>query len=474
MKKTFVSFFIVGLLGTTSCTETFEPSVDYGDRTYINDYSALVAAVNDLNKSIGERFDALNQLLDKNMADIKLAIDANTGAIQIVEGSMEGGLASINAALFNGFSALSKQLDETGKQLVYAINENGELLRLEIDKTGKLISAQIKESADALVAVIDDQTTTLAIKFNALNSLIKKGFADVTVIIGKVGEQLHLDIKDVNTSLGTINTTLGNGFTYLGGKIEANGVTIAKAINEKGEVLKVAIGENGKVISAEIEDFKDAYVGAEKDKLTWIAEISNAIKSLEATQDENAETLIEKLEAILKDNGIYGVNDKNIYMSPEMFGLIESAGEESAVYQKYLSLITGITEPAINFTQYIPDGGTHDHPGSFVLAIISTETVLAISNIMNNYAAANGKQVVELVKVPKDITYTCSIPTSANCTYPYIYSIKVTDAKGQERVEWENNTAVKTVSNIKLYPYYEGKYCATIDTYAYTRASASN
>ena len=84
MKKVLIPFLVAGMLCTTSCTELFEPSVDYGDQTYINDYSALVSVINDLNKSISERFEALNKLLDKNLADIKLSVDENTGAIKIL------------------------------------------------------------------------------------------------------------------------------------------------------------------------------------------------------------------------------------------------------------------------------------------------------------------------------------------------------------------------------------------------------
>ena len=62
MRKALIPFLVAGMLSATSCTELFEPSVDYGNQTYINDYSALVSAVNDLNKTLSERFNALNSL----------------------------------------------------------------------------------------------------------------------------------------------------------------------------------------------------------------------------------------------------------------------------------------------------------------------------------------------------------------------------------------------------------------------------
>ena len=77
--------------------------------------------------------------------------------------------------------------------------------------------------------------------------MINTGFANVTTQIGKVGDQLHLDIQGVNESLGALNTTMTNGFTTLGTKIDANGNTIATAINEQGEKLELVIDNNGKV-----------------------------------------------------------------------------------------------------------------------------------------------------------------------------------------------------------------------------------
>ena len=110
MKKSFILFLFAGLLSISSCTESFEPNVDYGDRTYINDYTALVSAVNDLNKNLTDRFDALNTLLKNGMTAIQLSIDANTGTIKIFSEEMKDNLSTINTTLFNGFSAISALL----------------------------------------------------------------------------------------------------------------------------------------------------------------------------------------------------------------------------------------------------------------------------------------------------------------------------------------------------------------------------
>ena len=161
MKKKIYPMLFVAALSLSACTEVLEPNVDYGGNTFINDYSALVDAVNNLNKTLQERFDALNQLLKSNMVDIKLAIDSNTGAIKVLSEKTEQGLKDVNTSIFNGFTTLSGKIDEQGKSIVVAMNNNGELLRLQIDETGKLLSTSLLNSTDAIVKAINDQTKSL-------------------------------------------------------------------------------------------------------------------------------------------------------------------------------------------------------------------------------------------------------------------------------------------------------------------------
>ena len=104
MNKKIIALFFAATIGLNSCTEVLEPNVDYGDKTYINDYLALVSAINDLSKSFGDRIEALNTLLKNGMAELKLSIDANTGAITVLSQTTQQGLGDINKTLFDGFS----------------------------------------------------------------------------------------------------------------------------------------------------------------------------------------------------------------------------------------------------------------------------------------------------------------------------------------------------------------------------------
>lgn len=50
MKKKIYPVLLVAALSMTACTDITEPTADYGGNTFINDYSSLVDAVNNLLK----------------------------------------------------------------------------------------------------------------------------------------------------------------------------------------------------------------------------------------------------------------------------------------------------------------------------------------------------------------------------------------------------------------------------------------
>lgn len=458
MKKSFIPFLLAGVLSTTSCTESFEPTVDYGDQTHINDYSALLAAVNNLNKSMSERFEALNQLLDKNLADIKLSIDANTGAIKAIGDNVD----TINTTLLNGFSALSAQIDATGKQIVYAINENGEMLRLEIDANGKLISSKIEAldaSLKAIVDAINSQTTKLEAKFDGLNTLIKQGFVDVIAKIGEVGDVLHLDLTKIDEKLGKIDADMLAGFTNLGTKIDTNGNKIVTAIDANGDKLELVINANGAVISTAIKDFHDDYTTNEAEQLAKMAEIIDAIKTLTDANNANAAEIIEKLNTILNSNKIYlDPNDEgSIYMTPGKFQRIEEAGENSNIYKLYVSKIEAFA-PAVDKVQVVDeagfiaggeasrppedgsnngisvDGFTHDH-AIFTAHPEKDQSILVQKGDAKVEPFSNGQVVVRIIRTALTCNYSVTIIGGGGCSFPNIYKVKIGDAEGVKYID---------------------------------------
>ena len=305
MKKKIYPMLFVAALSLSACTEVLEPNVDYGGNTFINDYSALVDAVNNLNKTLQERFDALNQLLKSNMVDIKLAIDSNTGAIKVLSEKTEQGLKDVNTSIFNGFTTLSGKIDEQGKSIVVAMNNNGELLRLQIDETGKLLSTSLLNSTDAIVKAINDQTKSLEERFAILDASLKAGFTDVKVSVDKNTGAITLLDKNTNASLEKINGSLTNGFKLLKEQISTTGNDVIYALDNNGNLLRVELGKQQEALSATIVGQTTKLIAAINDQTSTLDKRIEALSTVVETGLKNVVVSVDK------NTGAITLLDKN-------------------------------------------------------------------------------------------------------------------------------------------------------------------
>ena len=300
MKKKIYPMLFVAALSLSACTEVLEPNVDYGGNTFINDYSALVDAVNNLNKTLQERFDALNQLLKSNMVDIKLAIDSNTGAIKVLSEKTEQGLKDVNTSIFNGFTTLSGKIDEQGKSIVVAMNNNGELLRLQIDETGKLLSTSLLSSTDAIVKAINDQTKSLEERFAILDASLKAGLTDVKVSVDKNTGAITLLDKNTNASLEKIDGTLISGFQAIKTEISTTGGKIITALDTNGNLLRLELDKQQKLLSATIVAQTDKLVKAINDQTASLSSRFEALTTALSTGLANIKVEIDKNTGAIK------------------------------------------------------------------------------------------------------------------------------------------------------------------------------
>lgn len=309
MKKKIYPMLFVAALSLSACTEVLEPNVDYGGNTFINDYSALVDAVNNLNKTLQERFDALNQLLKSNMVDIKLAIDSNTGAIKVLSEKTEQGLKDVNTSIFNGFTTLSGKIDEQGKSIVVAMNNNGELLRLQIDETGKLLSTSLLNSTDAIVKAINDQTKSLEERFAILDASLKAGFTDVKVSVDKNTGAITLLDKNTNASLEKINGSLTDGFKLLKEQISTTGNDVIYALDNNGNLLRVELGKQQEALSATIVGQTTKLIAAINDQTSTL---DKRIKALSTVVETGLKNVVVSVD---KNTGAITLLDKNTQVS---------------------------------------------------------------------------------------------------------------------------------------------------------------
>lgn len=303
--KSLAMLLFAATLGLGSCDDIQDLNLNFGDRTYINDYKGLIDAVNNLNLTLKERMDALSLLLKQGLADIQVSIDANTGAITIVgqniatlDGDIKDGLSTINTTLFNGFKAVCTQIDATGTTIVAAIDNNGNLLRLQIDSTGKLLSAQMITSTEDLIKVLKENNASLAEKLELIDAAIQAGFADektsldaVKAAIEALKDKVEAGTLSNKQAIDALTEAVKSQTTSLETKLaaieEANKVGLA-TLAEKNDLMKAAID----ALAAEVK-------AGNKSNADALAEIKNIISS----QTTELSTKIAAVESAIK-NGL--------------------------------------------------------------------------------------------------------------------------------------------------------------------------
>lgn len=398
MKKKIYPMLFVAALSLSACTEVLEPNVDYGGNTFINDYSALVDAVNNLNKTLQERFDALNQLLKGNMVDIKLAIDSNTGAIKVLSEKTEQGLKDVNTSIFNGFTTLSGKIDEQGKSIVVAMNNNGELLRLQIDETGKLLSTSLLNSTDAIVKAINDQTKSLEERFAILDASLKAGFTDVKVSVDKNTGAITLLDKNTNASLEKINGSLTDGFKLLKEQISTTGNDVICALDNNGNLLRVELGKQQEALSATIVGQTTKLIAAINDQTSTL---DKRIKALSTVVETGLKNVVVSVD---KNTGAITLLDTNTQVS--LNGINMSLGKiDGTLISGFQAIKTEISTTGGNIVTALDKNGNLlrlelDKQQKLLSATIVTQT--------NKLAKAINDQTASLSSRFKALTFALS------------------------------------------------------------------
>lgn len=389
MKKKIYPMLFVAALSLSACTEVLEPNVDYGGNTFINDYSALVDAVNNLNKTLQERFDALNQLLKGNMVDIKLAIDSNTGAIKVLSEKTEQGLKDVNTSIFNGFTTLSGKIDEQGKSIVVAMNNNGELLRLQIDETGKLLSTSLLNSTDAIVKAINDQTKSLEERFAILDASLKAGFTDVKVSVDKNTGAITLLDKNTNASLEKINGSLTDGFKLLKEQISTTGNDVIYALDNNGNLLRVELGKQQEALSATIVGQTTKLIAAINDQTSTL---DKRIKALSTVVETGLKNVVVSVD---KNTGAITLLDKNTQVS--LNGINMSLGKiDGTLISGFQAIKTEISTTGGNIITALDKNGNLlrlelDKQQKLLSATIVTQTNKLAKAINDQTASLNSR-----------------------------------------------------------------------------------
>lgn len=414
MKKIFVPMALVALLSFASCSETFEPSVDFGDKTYVNDYSKLVETLketlNNQTATLAEKLNALNTTMTNGFANVKLSIDAQTGEIKTGFTNVDSKLGTINTNILNGFTAVSGSINTQTNTLKISIDKVAE----NVDKNNTAIvnlSAQMASSLEALRAEVEKQGGKI------VTAIDNQGNVIVTAI--------DKNSQVISTQYAGVAAAIANQTTTVKDAIAANAALIAKAITDGDQATVNALtAQNallGKLISY-------------SDGLTFngTADSSGKYTSINVTP--------ELWKAAKSDSEIMN------YLTNQM----QSHGTPSPTPTQYCSSYRDFNESQI-----------HEH-SLWTKVSDSNETVE-----LSGYTTQDGVTLCTLTRVYMYTTYRLTI--LSGCAFPYIYCVKVTDAASTDRVLY--NGGGITSFDVVFVNYNNGYYCPNPTAKVYTTYS---
>lgn len=325
MYKKSLAIFLGAALALSSCTEVLSPSVSYGGNSYTNDYTKLIEAVNDLTKTISERFLALNTAIKQGAADITLSIDKNTGAIE----SQTTSLNNLKVSIFDGFAALNEQLETSGGKLVAAVNSSGDLISAQLDIHNKLIETNVCGKLSEINKTLASGDSTLASRLGVLNTLINSGVVELKAS-NKNLDNISTNLSTVNKNLSSIDGTLGHVVDDLGSlndnvvnlttELKEGFATISTSIDKNGNIVATAISKNGELLEETInnstEQVKVLATNVAKLDATTLAGFTTIQKAVTALQEQlskdmgtltteekaKLQGIIDKLQDMIKAN----------------------------------------------------------------------------------------------------------------------------------------------------------------------------
>lgn len=455
MKKIFVPMAFVALLSFASCSETFEPSVDFGDKTYVNDYSKLVETLketlNNQTATLAEKLNALNTTMTSGFANVKLSIDAQTGEIKTGFTNVDSKLGTINTNILNGFTAVSGSINTQTNTLKISIDKVAE----NVDKNNTAIvnlSAQMASSLEALRAEVEKQGGKI------VTAIDNQGNVIVTAI--------DRNSQVISTQYAGVAAAIANQTTTLNNAIAANTAQIAKAITDGNQATVNALTAQNNLLA--MLNNSTALLASNTAKIEQaILNGDQATANALSAQNKLIEKLVSYSDGITF-NGTADANGKytSINVTPELW---KAAKNDSDIMNFLTNQMQPHGTPTPTPTQYCSyardfnESQIHEH-SIWTKVSDSNETVQ-----LSGYTSQDGVSLCTLTLVSMNSTYRLTI--SSGCAYPIIYCVKVTDAAGTDRVLY-NGGGIASF-DVVFVNYNNGYYCPNPTAKVYTTYSYS-
>ena len=289
----------------TSCDDS-HPELDI---TMEADYSDVIAAIKDADKSLSDKMALIQAAVGSGMAETDSIVDMIMDALSAMDASLDEKIAAIKAAMTAQTTSL-----ETKLALAEASVKGGyadALTQQELlNQAVAAMSGSFEEKLAAVETALQDRGTSLDTKLGLVEALVQQGFADAATAqeliqkaLESVGTTQEEKIKAIEDALESQAVVLSAKITLIQAAID-NGFA---ADSEKEALIQAALNS----LSGSVQDKIDALVAvvnsqavtleAKMDLLDEALDITGATQLMELIRQALVSlegTTEEKLDAI--------------------------------------------------------------------------------------------------------------------------------------------------------------------------------
>ena len=251
------------------------------------DFSEVIQAINDANKSLTDKLTLIDAAFNNKMAGNRSLLELVQGALASLSGTQEEKLAAILAAV----NARSTSL-ETKLALVEAAVQGGftearsqqALLRQAIDA----LTGSAKEKLAAIETAVNDQSSSFETRLGLIEAAVKKGLAD-----SKAAQEL------ISQAISTMGTTLEDKLAAIKSAVESDNTTLETKLGLLSTALNTGLTQQGsafEMLKSALDDLKPIDTAQQTAKTQILSGLETLSKKL--TTEELAKAYKDMADAI--------------------------------------------------------------------------------------------------------------------------------------------------------------------------------
>ena len=272
----------------TSC-ENEHPEITI---TLESDFSGIIEAINNTNKTLVEKLAAIETAISNGFASQSEAQDLIKQALESLNGTLEDKLVAIEEAISNQTTSLEAKLG-----LIEAAVDGGfadqaaaqDLIKQAIDS----LSGTMADKLAAIKEAITSQTTSLESKLALIETAINNGFADQADALGLIQEAVESLEGTVEEKLAAIETAVNNQTTSLETKLGLIEASINSGFTNQEQALGLI---KGAVLT--LKDSGDGLDDALDDVIDAIDGVADTIGDTNDALDDIADALNDIIDSI--------------------------------------------------------------------------------------------------------------------------------------------------------------------------------